>query len=169
MKVTDHFENSFLFSCNGNSGNCHKLLWTMKFFWWRLLKCFGFGLVCFSPSSYKSPSSAFTKQILPSFKQDEGTPNSESPSSPFHAHQYEHTYILPPKCPCFEPGNHSRLVTILFFHKALFLSDFPSWWKQNYLHIGIKHWLICLLPPNNVKCFEFSSTLLVSDATEILH
>uniref|UniRef100_A0A8D2PQ20 ATPase phospholipid transporting 10B (putative) n=1 Tax=Zosterops lateralis melanops TaxID=1220523 RepID=A0A8D2PQ20_ZOSLA len=55
-----------------------------------------------------------------------GTPNSESPSSPFHAHQYEHTYILPPKCPCFGPGNHSRLVTILSFHKALFLSDFSS-------------------------------------------
>lgn len=75
----------------------------------------------------ESPSSAFTEQIWPPFKQDEGTPNSESPSGPFHAHQYKHMYTFPPECPCFGRRKQSIVVTLLSSHKALFLSDFPNW------------------------------------------
>lgn len=43
--MTDHFENTFLFSCNNNSGNSQKLLGTVNFF---LVMAFETLWVCFN-------------------------------------------------------------------------------------------------------------------------
>lgn len=77
--------------------------------------------------TYESPSSAFLEQIWPAVTQDEDTLNSESPSSPFHAHQYKCMYTFPPKCPSFGHGKQQIVVTVVSFHKALFLMYFPNW------------------------------------------
>lgn len=60
--MTDHFENTFLFSFNNNSSNCQKLPWTVKFFWCWFLKRFGFGLGCYRFFNWSRNSSQTMKK-----------------------------------------------------------------------------------------------------------